>query len=308
MNICSTIKKSLKIILDDKYRFMVFSNLGFYAKMDDKKFLEKKFEAVMGRKLYIDNPKTYNEKLQWLKLYDRNSFYTCLVDKYKVREYISETIGEDYLIPLLGVWNRPEDINFDLLPKQFVLKCNHNSGLGMCVCINKENINVRKVKKNLKKGMKQNYYLINREWPYKNVDRKIIAEKFIGTAERTPDDYKFLVINGEIDSIMICKDRDLGKPKYYYFDLDWNRLYYQIEEPTSKENIQKPENFEKMVEIVKKLSRDLKTIRIDLYNTNGKIYFGEITFFNSSGFDLDITYDTDFALGNKLDLLKKEVN
>ncbi|MDU7143604.1 MAG: ATP-grasp fold amidoligase family protein, partial [Anaerococcus vaginalis] len=137
------IKKANKYISNQEYRLRVNSKLGLYNNMDDKKFIEKMFKATMDYPLNLENPKSFNEKLQWLKLYDRNPLYTKLVDKYKVREYISEKIGEGYLIPLLGVWDDPEDIDFDSLPNKFVLKCNHNSGLGMCICTDKSKIDIK---------------------------------------------------------------------------------------------------------------------------------------------------------------------
>ncbi|MDU1763586.1 MAG: ATP-grasp fold amidoligase family protein, partial [Anaerococcus vaginalis] len=143
------IKKANKYISNQEYRLRVNSKLGLYNNMDDKKFIEKMFKATMDYPLNLENPKSFNEKLQWLKLYDRNPLYTKLVDKYKVREYISEKIGEDYLIPLLGVWDDPEEIDFDSLPNKFVLKCNHNSGLGMCICTDKSKIDIKKVKNEL---------------------------------------------------------------------------------------------------------------------------------------------------------------
>ena len=144
--------------------------------MPDATFLKLAYKSRMGRKLDLDNPQTFNEKLQWLKLYDRRPEYTMMVDKYKVRDYIAEKLGEEYLIPLLGVWDDPDEIDFDALPNQFVLKCNHNSGLGMCICKDKTKLDIEKVKEELRKGLKQDYYLTGREWPYKDVLRKIICE------------------------------------------------------------------------------------------------------------------------------------
>ena len=152
--------------------------MGKYDKMADDEYLKRQFKVHYGYELDLKSPKTFNEKLQWLKLYDRRSEYTVMVDKYKVREYIKEKVGEEYLIPLLGVWNKVEDINFDKLPDQFVLKCNHDSG-GMCICRDKSTFDVKQCKNYLNDRLKRNYYDLWREWPYKNVPRKIIAEQFI---------------------------------------------------------------------------------------------------------------------------------
>ena len=153
-----------------------FERNGHFDKLPDKLYLQIMYYANMRRFLNMNTPRTFNEKLQWLKLYDRRPEYTMMVDKYRVREYIAETIGEQYLIPLLGVWEDPDDIDFDALPNQFVLKCNHNSGLGMCICKDKSKLDIPKVKRELRKGLAQDYYLSGREWPYKDVPRRIIAE------------------------------------------------------------------------------------------------------------------------------------
>ena len=168
-------EKLKKYCADSSDRFVVNAALGLYNSMPDRDYLERKFEALMGTPLHLDAPQTFNEKLQWLKLYDRKPEYTMMVDKYRVREYIAQKIGAEYLIPLLGVWDSPDEIDFAALPEQFVLKCNHNSGLGMCICKDKSTLNLRRVRRDLQKGLRQDYYLPGREWPYKDVPRKIIA-------------------------------------------------------------------------------------------------------------------------------------
>lgn len=165
-----------QFVLDPKVRFGYLTRAGFYNHMSDEEYLSRKYQLYFGQKLDLQNPQTFNEKLQWLKLYNRKPEYTVMVDKYKVREYIAQELGEEYLIPLLGVWDNPDEIDFDALPNQFVLKCNHNSGLGMCICKDKSELDISKVKVELRKGLKQDYYLTGREWPYKDVPRKIIAE------------------------------------------------------------------------------------------------------------------------------------
>ena len=172
----------IKYLTNSDYRFLIDSGRGKYNDMPDKEYLQRKFRAKLGTSLNLDCPQTFNEKLQWLKIYNRTPEYTVMVDKYKVRDYIAQMLGEEYLIPLLGVWDDPEDIDFDALPNRFVLKCNHNSGSGMCICKDKSKLNIAKVKAGLRKGLKQDYYLTGREWPYKDVPRKIIAEKYMEDA------------------------------------------------------------------------------------------------------------------------------
>ena len=215
-------EKLKKYCADSSYRFVVNAALGLYNSMPDRDYLERKFEALMGTPLHLDAPQTFNEKLQWLKLYDRKPEYTMMVDKYRVREYIAQKIGAEYLIPLLGVWDSPDEIDFAALPEQFVLKCNHNSGLGMCICKDKSTLDLRKVRRELRKGLRQDYYLPGREWPYKDVPRKIIAEKFmIDNEVNELRDYKFFCFRGYVDSVMLCFERDSGDTKFYFFSPDW---------------------------------------------------------------------------------------
>lgn len=274
--------------------------------LDDKNYLKRMYRIKMGKQLDLKNPKTFNEKLQWLKLYNRNTLYTKLVDKYKVRDYISEKIGEEYLIPLLGVWDDSDDIDFDSLPNKFVLKCNHNSGLGMCICTDKNKLDVKEVKKELRKGLNQDYYLTGREWPYKNVPRKIIAEKYMVDDSTSNEftDYKFFCFNGYVDCVMVCLDRNSGNPKFYFFDKDWKlkRLNKRGKEAPKDFTIPKPECIDEMFEIASKLSEGFPFVRVDLYQSYGKIYFGEMTFYPDSGFDNNLLKESDDYFGKLIDL------
>ena len=223
-----------------------------------------------------------------------------------VRDYIKEKIGEEYLIPLIGVWDNPDDIDFDALPDKFVLKCNHNSGLGMCICKDKSKLNIENVKSELKKGLAQDYYLTGREWPYKNVPRKIIAEKYMTDTSDSSDftDYKFFCFNGYVDCVMVCLERSSGDTKFYFFDRNWNlkRLNTRGKNAPDGFTISKPSQMDKMFEIAAKLSKGLPFVRIDLYQSNDHIYFGEITFFPDSGFDANLLPETDKYFGNLIHL------
>lgn len=262
----------------------------------DSVYLKLRFKKIMMYPLDLKNPKTFNEKLQWLKLYNRKSEYTKMVDKYEAKKHVAGIIGEEYIIPTLGVWENVDEIDFDELPDQFVLKCTHDSG-SYIICPNKNRLDIVSTKNKLENSLKHNFYWESREWPYKNVKPRIIAEEFIGFY---PKDYKFFVFNGDIDSIMVCKDRDKGYPSFYFYDINWNRLYYQHEELEKNDQVEKPENLDLMVKLVKKLAKGFAHVRIDLYNVNGTIYFGEYTLFNQSGFDTDITYETDLMWGKLL--------
>ena len=283
----NTMRKLVKMIIDKNFRTMVLGRRGFYKTMPDDIYLKRVFKSSIGRTLDLENPKTYNEKLQWLKINERRPEFTMMVDKYKVRNYIKQVLGEEYLIPLLGVWDEPDAIDFNSLPDQFVLKCNHNSGRGMCICTNKEELDVRSVKKNLEKGLKEEYYYVGREWPYKDVPKKIIAEKYmIDPVTKDLRDYKFYCFNGKVKFVMINSDRNSDQPtKADYFDRSFNWLDFRWGYEHSRIKPEKPHDFEKMIEIAEKLSQNMKHARIDLYYCANKIYFGEITFFDGSGFD-----------------------
>ena len=255
--------------------------------LPEKQFLRLAYRASMGKKLDLQNPKTFNEKLQWLKLYDRKPEYTIMVDKYKVRDYIKDKIGEEYLIPLIGVWDNPEDIDFDSLPNQFVLKCNHNSGLGMYICKDKSKLtanDIKKIRKNLAKGLAQNYYLAGREWPYKDVPRKIICEKYMedeSTAGALTD-YKFFCFNGEVKCLYVS---DCINHKMQFYDNEYNMLDIERDDHTQFETLpRKPVNFEQMKKLAQQLSKGIPHVRVDLYEINKRIYFSELTFSTCSGF------------------------
>lgn len=299
--------KAYKLIKNPELITLAFSKFGLYNSMDDKTYIEKMFKSIMGHPLNLKTPKTFNEKLQWLKLYNRNPEYTIMVDKYKVRDYVSEKIGEEYLIPLLGVWDNPDDIDFDLLPNQFVLKCNHNSGR-VYICKDKESFDISKVKKELKKDLETDYYLPGREWPYKNVPRKIIAEKYMVDSYDSNEftDYKFFCFDGYVDCVMVCLDRSSGNPKFYFFDKEWNLKRYNKRGQEAPENftIPKPICMDDMFEIASQLSKGIPFVRVDLYQSNNQIYFGEMTFYPDSGFDKNITREADLYFGSLINLHK----
>lgn len=302
------LKKGLKFLVDKNYRFLVRAEQGAYDDWPDEKFLKRKFAAIMGEDLDLEVPRTFNEKLQWLKLYNRRPEYTIYVDKYKVREYVAKTIGEAYLIPLLGVWDSPTEIDFSMLPNKFVLKCNHNSGLGMIICTDKSKLDIHRVKKDLKRGMEQNYYLVGREWPYKNVPKKIIAEKYMENknGEEGLNDYKFYCFSGRVEFVMINTERfSKGGARADYVDREYNRLEMKWGYDRSKELPSKPEKFSEMIELAEKLAEGIPHVRIDLYFSNGNIYFGEMTFFDGSGFAKFEPKDWDYILGAKLKLPEK---
>lgn len=294
-----------RFFTDRDSRVYYLSMLGCYDSLPDEKYLKQLYRCLMHKELDLESPRTFNEKMQWLKLNDHNPKYTGMVDKYEVKKYVASVIGEKYIIPTLGVWDDPEKIDFDRLPDQFVLKCNHNSGLGICICGDKDKLNIRKAKRELKKGLAQNYYLLWREWPYKNVKRRIIAEKYL-TDGNSGDlmDYKFYCFSGRAEYVLVCTDRSSGSPKYYFFDRNWRFKRYNkwgIQAPEGF-TIPKPRCMDEMFEIAERLSQNHLFIRVDLYCVNEKVYFGELTFYPNSGFDRNRLPEVERMFGSKVDL------
>ncbi len=250
----------------------------------DEAYLKLLFRLRMGYPLNLDNPKTYSEKLMWLKLHDHNPDYTKLVDKYAVKEIVAQKIGEQYVIPTLGVWNRPEEIDWESLPNKFVLKTTHGGGnTGVVICRDKTFFDKEKAIERLNKSLKQDIYKTLREWPYKDVPRRIIAEQFIEGENNDLPDYKFFCFNGEVKALFIGTERETGNVKFDFFDADFNHLDLVQTHPMSGKQIQKPECFNEMKEVANILSKDIPHVRIDLYEVNGQIYFGEYTFYHHGG-------------------------
>lgn len=271
--------------------------------LPDKAYLSILYRANIGRKIHWKNPVTFNEKLQWLKVYNRNPQHATMVDKYRVRDYVANTIGEEYLIPLLGVWKDAQSIDFDALPEKFVLKCNHNSGLGMCICTDKSALDLEIVKSGLTKGLQQNYYLTGREWCYKNVEPRIIAETFMQDKTGELRDYKFMCFNGKVKCSFVCSDRFSGDGLHVtFFDRNWNVMPFERHYPARKEGIEKPEKYEEMLELAEKLAQDHPFVRVDLYEVDGQIYFGELTLYPGSGFEEFTPEEWDEILGSWIDL------
>lgn len=286
----------------DRVMLMAKKSLRF---LPDQSYVKLYFRLNLHRKLDLKNPKCLNDKLQWMKFNYRFPLQTIVSDKYAVREYVAEKIGTEYLIPLLGVWDNFEKIDFDKLPEQFVLKCNHDSG-GLAICTNKKDFDINGARKKIERSLKSNFYWIGREYQYKNIIPKIICEQYITEDGNVPEDYKIYCFNGIPDAILVCKGRfskGSHKAQYYFYDHNWNFLPYNKGDNVNNDpKVEKPKNLDKMLEIARKLSEDFIFARIDLYNINGKIYFGEITLSPNSGFDPDITVETDKMFGEKLEI------
>ncbi|WP_237606037.1 ATP-grasp fold amidoligase family protein [Salinicoccus sp. ID82-1] len=278
-------KRILKLVKrPSKVLLFIIKKSKLLRYVPDKLYLRIYYFIATKEKLNLENPKSFNEKLQWLKINDRNSKYNSIVDKYEVREYVSKKIGKEYLIPLYGVYKRYEDIDFDALPSQFVLKSTHTSG-HVYICNDKNKINHTKLKSTVDKWLKKNLYHPHREWPYKDVEPRIVCEKLmVDESGNDLKDYKFFVFHGEPKVIQVDFNRYINHKRNIY-DLDWNLLPLKIEiQNDPNVIINKPQNLDKMLELAKKLGEDFTFIRADLYSINDKIYFGELTFFPGAGY------------------------
>lgn len=284
----------------------------YYLIPNDEKYLKLLYYLEMGKKLNLINPKLYQEKLQWLKLYNRMPKYTEMVDKISVKEYVAEKLGKQYIIPTLGVWEHFDQIDFDSLPNQFVLKTNHSGGnSGVVVCLDKKTLNKKKVRKILERSLKSSVYPIYREWPYKNVKPMIMAEQYMTDDSEFNkgglSDYKFTCFNGEVDNVMVCTDRASGNTKFYFFDREWNLMPLNVRGKNTDVSFKlpKPDCIDEMFEIAGKLSKGIPFLRVDLYCINNRPYFGETTFFPASGFDPNILPETEKYFGDKIILPNK---
>ena len=255
--------------------------------------------------LDLENPKTFNEKIQWLKLYDSTPLKTRLADKYLVRDWVKEKIGEEYLIPLLGVWDKFDDIDFDKLPDRFVLKCNHGCAYNIIVK-DKSKFNKKEARKKINKWMKENFaYKTGLELHYADIPRKIIAEEDIEDSNKELNDYKIMCFNGKPQYIWIDQGRFSNRTENIY-NKKWELQPFLLTYPNSKEQVPPPKNLDKMFKFAKILSEGFSFVRVDFYNIDGKIYFGEMTFTSASGTEKFIPSEYNRILGDMLELPYKE--
>ncbi len=284
--------------------------LVFARKLPDKFYLGLKFYKEFGRFPNWKNPQSYNEKLQWLKLYDRRPEYVTMVDKYAVKDYVSSIIGGEFIIPTLGIWHRPEDIEWDALPNQFVLKTTHGGGNeGVIICRDKTTFDRQKAIDLLNNNLKLDLYYISREWPYKNVPKRILAEKYIEPKSNNKDlaDYKFFCFDGEVRGLFVATERQNpnGEVKFDFFDSDFNHLPFRQGHDHAGVTPAQPKNFDLMKKIAQQLSKGIPHVRIDLYDLEDKVLFGEYTFFHFSGLVKFEPEEWDYKFGSWLKLPHK---
>jgi hypothetical protein len=279
------------------YKFPEVKNFIYTAMkiIPDETYLKMLYRIKIGEKLNLSTPQTFNEKLQWLKLHDRKPEYTKMVDKLEVKKYVSELIGEQYIIPTLGVWDNFDNIDFNSLPNQFVLKCTHDSG-GLVICKDKKSLDKTAAKSKIEMALKRNFYYVAREWPYKNVKPRIIAEEYMAdSGKKNGDvvddnltDYKIFCFDGVPKLIMTVRDRQLGSGKSLHriYDTDWNITDIDLDHRGGeKVSEARPDQLNEMLNIASVLSKGIKHLRVDLYIVDGKIFFGELTFYHMSGFE-----------------------
>lgn len=297
--------KIIKFLTNNESRFRYLSKMGFYNHMPDDKYIKKKYKAIFNKKLDLDNPQTFNEKLQWLKINNRKDIYTTMVDKYKVKEYISAQVGEKYVVPTLGIYDKFDDIEFDKLPNQFVIKCTHDSG-GIIICNDKSKLDRVNAKKIITKSLKRNFYLIGREWPYKNVKPRIIIEPLLHN--KNGDgliEFNMFCFNGIPKIIMVCYG-DKKKNRYNdFYDENFKRIKMGITYKYSDQQMQKPSNYYDMIKISKIISKDIPFLRVDFYLVDNEIKLGELTFFHWSGFGKFYPQEYDYKFGQLLDINTK---
>ena len=292
------------IINNPRLLFLTLGHRGWFNWMSDEQYIRIAYRARMGKKLVLDPPQTFSEKLQWLKLYNRKPEYTAMVDKYEVKPIVAKIIGDKYIIPTLGVWNHFDEIEFDKLPNQFVLKCTHDSG-GLVVCKDKSKLDRKAAKSKIEQCLKNNFFWGMREWPYKNVKPRIIAEQYMED-EQTHElrDYKFFCFDGEVKALFIATERmkEGEETKFDFFDENYNHLPFTNGHPNAEVLPQKPVCFDEMKVLAAKLSKGIPHVRVDFYEVNGKVFFGEMTFFHWSGFTPFVPEEWDYKFGSWINL------
>ena len=292
--------------LDDAYIWSEIDSLP------DKEYLELQYLLRIGKELNIRKPKTFNEKLQWLKLYDRNPLYNRMTDKVEAKEYVAGVIGEQYIIPTLGIWDTFEEVDFEYLPDQFVLKCTHDSG-SASVIFNRSKMDLQSLKVKYERALHTNHYDFGREWVYRDIKPRIIAEKYIGSMNNNGDDlvdYKLMCFNGKVRCSFTCTERFSGVDglKVTFYDTDWKRMPFERHYASDEKDVPKPACYDEMVRLAERLAKDIPFARIDFYEVDNHPYFGEITLYPGSGFEEFTPSEWDRKLGDWLELPKYNDN
>lgn len=295
----------IRSVLTNWYKiFLGLTHLGFFRKMEDERYLKLLYRGVLARPLHLNPPVLYSEKIQWLKLHDKNPIYPILCDKLAVRDFVRERVGADCLIDLYGVWDDPDEIDFDSLPEQFVLKCTHDSG-STILCHDKSSFDMVAAKQALKKHLEKDYSIAGREWPYHDVPRRVIAERYLTNADGSlAMDYKFFCFDGEPRLILVSTNHTDRHSGNYTYDLDFSLfpIYVATTPQADDPHLEKPVHYDRLVEIARMLSAGLVHVRVDLYDTPEGVKAGELTLHSSSGLSQTMTLEGDRFLGDQLRL------
>ena len=274
---------------------------GLVPFITDEKMLEMLFRRQLGYRLDLKNPKTFNEKLQWLKLHDRNPLYTTLVDKCAVKDWVAERIGAEYVTETYVRWDRVEDIDISDLPERFVLKTNHDCG-GIVICRDRAAFDLGAARRKLAKHLRRNYYWCGREWPYKGVRPCVFAEEYLDPGDSGMTDYKLMCFGGKVHCVFTCTGRSEGDLRVDFFDLDWNRLPFTRHYSNADVPPNAPARLEEMVALSERLAERIPFVRVDFYEVAGELYFGEMTFYPGSGFEEFDPEEWDERLGRCIEL------
>lgn len=290
------------IVKHPQLLFLTLGHREWFNWMSDEQYLKIAFWARMGKWPNFEHPQTFSEKLQWMKLHDRNPLYTKLVDKYEVKAIVAKKIGEEYIIPTIGVWDSVNQIDFDSLPNQFVLKCTHDSG-GLVICKDKSKLDKEAAKKKLAECLKHSFYWGMREWPYKDVKPRVIAEQYMEDETGELRDYKFFCFDGQVKALFIASDRTKdSETKFDFYDENFNHLPFTNGHPNAIVPPTKPLCFNEMKKLAAVLSKGIPQVRVDFYEIRGKVYFGEMTFFHWSGMTPFVPKEWDFKFGSWIEL------
>ena len=299
---------AVQSLLHDRRYFISALCVRFGFLFSDERYLKTRYRLIFRKPLDLNNPVSYSEKLQWLKLYYHRPEFTAMADKVKVKQYVAERIGEEYVVPLLGVWDKPEHIEWEKLPKKFVLKTNHDGGnYGVVICRNIETFDKKKAIKRLRKSLKRDTFLLGREWPYKNIERKVFAEQYIedDAVDDLPE-YKFFCFDGKAKMVNVVTERQSPSGvKFDYFDEHFNHLDLKNEYPHAAKPPKKSESFDLMKSLAEEMSVGIPDVRVDFFEAGGRVYFSEFTFFNGGGLVVFQPQEYDYTLGQYIQLPEK---
>lgn len=298
--------KAYRLLKTNKRKFVAILLQKYGFLFPDTLYIKLLYKLKIGKKLDLEHPRLFNEKLQWLKLYNHNPLYSTLVDKYFVKEYVAHEIGDKYIITTIGLWNNAKEIDFSSLPNQFVLKTTNGGGGDVILCKDKTLLNKEYVINHLNRSLKKNIYRTLREWPYKNVIPRIIAENFISDGNESLIDYKVLCFDGEPKLIEVHEGRFKAHTQDFY-DTEWNHLPIVQGTPLSGRIVEKPSCLEEMLDLSRQLAKDMPHVRVDWYFASNKLLFGEMTFFDASGFDAFEPKEYEELMGSWITLPQKRI-